>query len=62
MNDQAAAHQLELERQERIVDAIYEAAMRGLPEDDCKILCAECGVSWKLIESTQKDRNTQPLF
>ena len=46
MSDQQAAHQLNVERLERVTAAIYNAAMLGLPEDDVRVICAEVGITY----------------
>jgi hypothetical protein len=55
-DDSAACHQLMLERQEACVDALYDCAMRGVPEDSLRILASECGVPWQYIMQTHQRR------
>ena len=38
------------ERQERILNALYNAAMIGVPEDDLRVLCSECGLTYADLE------------
>ena len=52
-DDSAAMQTLAHERYTAIVDAIYEAAMRGLPEPMCRLLCSETGVRWTDVQRYQ---------
>ncbi len=39
--------ELGAERREATLAALYSAAMRGLPDDDLRHLCGECGVTYE---------------
>ena len=43
--DDRAASELDAERRERTLSALYSAAMLGLAEDDLRHLCTEAGVT-----------------
>ena len=43
--------ELEAERRERTLSALYSAAMLGLPEDDLRHLCGECGVTYADLQA-----------
>ena len=43
--------ELGAERRERTLSALYSAAMFGLPEDDLRHLCGECGVTYTDLQA-----------
>lgn len=55
--DRHAQAQLADEREQMTIAAIWHACMLGLPEDECRLLCAETGVQW--LDVT---RYTQPAL
>ncbi len=46
-----AAHQAELELQERTELALRHAVERGLPEDDVRLLCFHAGIKYDHIST-----------
>lgn len=49
--EQAVGQQLQAERYERAISALYSAAMLGLPEDDLRTLCFETGIAYADLEA-----------
>lgn len=50
-SDDRAAADLSAERRERSLAALYDAAMLGLPNDELRHLCNECGIAWAELEA-----------
>ncbi len=46
MTDAQAADTLQHERYESTLHALYQAAARGLPEEELRILCHETGIAY----------------
>jgi len=51
LHDDSDAAELGLARQESTLSALYGAAMLGLPEDDLRHLCGECGVTYPDLQA-----------
>ena len=49
-DDAQAASDLAGERRERTLNALYNAAMIGVPDEDIRHLCSECGIPWRELE------------
>ncbi len=56
--DDRALAELTAEREQLCIDALYEALMLGLPEEQARILARECGIKWAMIESTHRSKIT----
>ncbi len=48
--DDRALHDLNMERYEKTLEALYHAQMRCLDDDLLRHLCAECGVPYADLE------------
>lgn len=53
--DDRAQAEVGIERRVEVLDVIHSAAMYGLPESDCRILCRECGVEWEDVTAHRPD-------
>ena len=49
-SDDRALSELGMERRDDVLSAVYSAAMLGLPEQDCRVLLREAGLSYADLE------------
>ena len=50
-DDRQWAEELSQERRERAWQALYNAAMIGVQEDDLRVLCSEYGLTYRDLET-----------